>query len=150
MFSSRKKAELNALDAKVGDGDIGTTFASAARSVMERLIAAALPLAHPDQLCLTIGELLGKTTGGSSGVLLSIFFTSAGTEMKGPKNLRTAFGKGIVAVQHYGGAKLGDRTMLDALLPAIDALEQGNREAAAAAAQLNVGESSLRHEAVPA
>jgi len=131
----QKETELNALDAKVGDGDTGTTFASAARSVMERLIAAALPLAHPDQLCLAIGELLGKTTGGSSGVLLSIFFTAAGTEMKRSKNLRAAFGKGIAAVQHYGGARLGDRTMLDALVPAIDALEQGSLEAAAAAAQ---------------
>jgi len=130
-----KEPELNALDAKVGDGDTGTTFATAARSVMDRLTAAALPLAHPDQLCLAIGELLGKTTGGSSGVLLSIFFTAAGTEMKRSRSLRGAFGKGIAALQHYGGAHLGDRTMLDALVPAIDALEQGSLQAAAAAAQ---------------
>jgi len=131
----QKEPELNALDAKVGDGDTGTTFATAARSVMDRLTAAALPLAHPDQLCLAIGELLGKTTGGSSGVLLSIFFTAAGTEMKRSRSLRGAFGKGIAALQHYGGAHLGDRTMLDALVPAIDALEQGSLHAAAAAAQ---------------
>jgi len=130
-----KESELNALDARVGDGDTGTTFATAARSVMEMLIASRLPLAHPEQLCLAIGEVLGKTMGGSSGVLLSIFFTAAGPEMKHSNGFRSAFGKGIAAVQRYGGAKVGDRTMLDALVPAIDALEQGSVGAAAAAAQ---------------
>ena len=55
------ETELNALDAQVGDGDTGTTFANAARSVLDELIASALPLQHPDQLCLAVGELLGKT-----------------------------------------------------------------------------------------
>jgi dihydroxyacetone kinase len=103
--------------------------------VRERLFASALPLADPDQLCLAIGELLAQTMGGSSGVLLSIFFTAAGTEMKRTSSLRGAFKKGVAAVQDYGGARLGDRTMLDALVPAIDALEAGSLEGAAAAAQ---------------
>jgi triose/dihydroxyacetone kinase / FAD-AMP lyase (cyclizing) len=129
------ESELNALDSKVGDGDTGTTFAAAARSVIDMLSAAELPLAHPDQLCLALGEILGRTMGGSSGVLLSIFFTAAGTEMKHSKSLRAAFGKGIAAVQQYGGASVGDRTMLDALVPAIDAIDQESLDAAAAAAQ---------------
>ena len=131
----KNETELNALDARVGDGDTGTTFATAARSVLDRLIASALPLAHPDQLCLTIGELLGKTMGGSSGVLMSIFFTATGTELARSKNWRIAFEKGIAAVQHYGGAKTGDRTMLDALIPAVDALKEGDIKAAATAAR---------------
>src|ERR1041384_3785478 len=129
-----KESELNALDARVGDGDTGTTFATAARSVLDRLVASALPLAHPDQLCLAIGELLGKAVGGSSGVLMSIFFTAAGTELARSKSWRIAFEKGIAAVQHYGGVKTGDRTMLDALVPAVDALKEGSIEAAAIAA----------------
>jgi len=131
----KKETELNALDAKVGDGDTGTTFATAARSVLDQLIASALPLAHPDQLCLAIGELLGKTVGGSSGVLMSIFFTAAGTDLALSKSWRVAFEKGIAAVQHYGGASTGDRTLLDALIPAVDALKAGSIEAAATAAQ---------------
>jgi dihydroxyacetone kinase len=130
-----KEAELNALDAKVGDGDTGTTFATAARSVKDKFDASALPLANPSQLCLAVGELLGKTMGGSSGVLMSIFFTAAGTEMARSGNWHAAFEKGIHAIQHYGGAKPGDRTMLDALVPAIAALKSGNTAAAASAAQ---------------
>jgi dihydroxyacetone kinase len=129
------EAELNALDARVGDGDTGSTFAAAARAVEERLLASALPLADSDQLCLAVGELLAQTMGGSSGVLLSIFFTAAGAEMKRTSSLRAAFGRAVAAVQEYGGARLGDRTMLDALVPAFDALEAGSLDAAAAAAQ---------------
>ena len=129
------ETELNALDAKVGDGDTGTTFATAARTVLDELIASALPLAHPDQLCLAIGELLGRTVGGSSGVLMSIFFTAAGTGMERSKSWLAAFENGIEAVLRYGGAKTGDRTMLDALVPAVDALKQGSIGAAATAAQ---------------
>ncbi len=129
-----KEVELNALDAKVGDGDTGTTFANAARSVIEKFNAAALPLANPSQLCLAIGELLGKTMGGSSGVLMSIFFTAAGTKMAQSNDWHAAFEAGIRAVQHYGGAKAGDRTMLDAMIPAIAALKSGNIAAASEAA----------------
>lgn len=130
-----KETELNALDAKVGDGDTGTTFANAARSVLEKLNAKKLPLANPDQLCLAVGELLGKTMGGSSGVLMSIFFTAAGTEIARSGSWHVAFEKGIAAIQHYGGAKPGDRTMLDALVPAIAALKDRDLKAAADAAQ---------------
>ena len=130
-----KESELNALDAGVGDGDTGTTFATAARSVYDQLDAAALPLARPDHLCLAIGELLGKTMGGSSGVLMSIFFTAAGTEMARSGSWQAALAKGADAMQHYGGAKSGDRTMLDALIPAIEALKKSGIRAAADAAR---------------
>jgi triose/dihydroxyacetone kinase / FAD-AMP lyase (cyclizing) len=130
-----KEVELNALDAKVGDGDTGTTISTAARSVLEKMKLSGLPLADPDRLCLAIGELLGKTMGGSSGVLMSIFFTAAGAEMARSNNWRAALEKGIDAVQHYGGAKAGDRTMLDAFIPAVAALTSGNIDMAAKAAQ---------------
>ncbi|TAK89880.1 MAG: DAK2 domain-containing protein [Burkholderiaceae bacterium] len=130
-----KESELNALDAKVGDGDTGTTFANAARSVVEKFSAKALPLNNPSQLCLAVGELLGKTMGGSSGVLMSIFFTAAGTEMAKSNSWHAAFEAGIGAVQHYGGAKAGDRTMLDAMIPAIAELKSGSLNAAADAAE---------------
>jgi dihydroxyacetone kinase len=51
------------------------------------------------------------------------------------KSWGLALESGIAAVQRYGGAKTGDRTMLDALVPAIEALKQGSIVAAAAAAQ---------------
>jgi dihydroxyacetone kinase len=129
-----KEAELNRLDAKVGDGDTGTTFANAARSVVEGLKRSKLPLAHPDQLAVSIGELLSTTVGGSSGVLMSIFFTAAGAALTRSPDWHAALEKGLQSVQHYGGAKAGDRTMLDALIPAIAALKSDGIQGAAQAA----------------
>jgi dihydroxyacetone kinase len=130
-----KEGELNALDARVGDGDTGTTFAAAARSVLDNLASSQLPLAHPDQLCLAIGELLSRAMGGSSGVLMSIFFTAAGSEIARSLRWCDALESGIAAVQRYGGAKAGDRTMLDALIPAVSALRRDGFVAAATAAR---------------
>ena len=131
----RSEAELNALDAKVGDGDTGTTFATAARSVRDELVASTLPLAASDQLCLAIGDRLGRAAGGSSGVLMSIFFTAAGAGMARSDSWLVALENGVAALVRYGGAKPGDRTLLDALVPALEALEQGGIGAAAAAAE---------------
>jgi dihydroxyacetone kinase len=142
-----KQAELNGLDAKVGDGDTGSTFAAAARSVADKLNTAELPLAEPDRLCLAIGELLATTMGGSSGVLMSILFTAAGVEMARTRDWSAALEKGIDAVQHYGGAKVGDRTMLDALIPAVAALKVGGIGAAADAGQRGAEATALMTKA---
>ena len=70
------EADLNALDAKSGDGDTGSTLASAARALVEA--RDRLPLADATQLYRAIGLELSQTMGGSSGVLLAIFFAAAG------------------------------------------------------------------------
>ena len=67
---------LNWLDARAGDGDTGSTAATGARSLVAAL--PGLPLADPAATCRRIGDLLATSMGGSSGVLLSIFFTAAG------------------------------------------------------------------------
>src|SRR5256885_14248 len=100
---------LNALDAKVGDGDTGTTFATAARSVRDELVASTLPLAASDQLCLAIGERLGRTAGGSSGGLTCIFFTGAGTGMARSDSWLVALGDGVAALGRYRRAEAGGR-----------------------------------------
>ncbi|GBQ14337.1 dihydroxyacetone kinase subunit DhaK [Swaminathania salitolerans] len=110
---------LNALDARCGDGDAGSTFADAARQILR--VIDRLPLASPDLLAATLGRLLARHSGGSSGVLLSILLTTTGSDTDWRRGLR----KGVGKMQDYGGARPGDRTMLDALLPAIDALESG-------------------------
>ncbi len=68
--------DLNALDAKSGDGDTGSTLAGAARALQSAL--DRLPLADPTQLYRAVGMELSQTMGGSSGVLLAIFFAAAG------------------------------------------------------------------------
>lgn len=126
---------VNAFDRRIGDGDTGSTFAQAARAVLAALERGELPLAEPDQLCLALGDLLGRSMGASSGVLLSIFFTAAGTALAQGATLASALATGLERMQAYGGANVGDRTMIDALAPAITAYARGGLPAAATAAK---------------
>jgi dihydroxyacetone kinase len=112
--------DLDALDAKVGDGDTGSTFAAAARGVLADL--DQLPLAEPAALCGALADRLTRVMGGSSGVLLSIFASAASVNFAHGAGLTDALRAGLARMQHYGGAQLGDRTMIDALQPAIEAL----------------------------
>jgi len=125
------EADLNALDAKSGDGDTGSTLAGAARALLAAM--DALPLADQTQLYRAIGQELSQTMGGSSGVLLAIFFAAAGDASAAGMPMRQALLAGLERMQEIGGAKPGDRTMIDALLPALTALETGLPAAALAA-----------------
>ena len=126
---------LNALDAKVGDGDTGSTFAQGARDIAQRLEEHALPLDDVSKLLLLVGDRLATVMGGSSGVLMSIFFTAAGQKLHDGKSLPDALMSGLAQMKQYGGADLGDRTLIDALQPALEALQKNDLQAAAQAAQ---------------
>ncbi|MBB4569030.1 dihydroxyacetone kinase subunit DhaK [Rhizobium leucaenae] len=123
--------DLNALDAKSGDGDTGSTLAGAARALIEAL--DRLPLSDHTQLFRAMGQELSQTMGGSSGVLLAIFFAAAGDGASSGLTIREALKAGLSRMQEIGGARLGDRTMVDALSPALDALDEGFAAAAEAA-----------------
>ena len=74
--------------------------------------------------------------GGSSGVLLAIFFAAASHTLVEGANWQTALQAGLDKMMAYGGARLGDRTMIDALAPALDVLlKSGNLAKAAQAAR---------------
>ena len=126
---------LNALDAKVGDGDTGSTFAQGARDIAQRLEESTLPLNDVSKLLLLVGERLATVMGGSSGVLMSIFFTAAGQKLHDGQPLPEALLSGLAQMKQYGGADLGDRTLIDALQPALEALQKGDLQSAAQAAQ---------------
>jgi len=126
------EAKLNALDAKVGDGDTGSTIATAVRHVQTAL--PLMPLARLDQFFAATSHALTRTMGGSSGVLLAIFFSAAGQAAATGVTWQKALAVGLDKMMTYGGAKPGDRTMIDALLPALAALaKSGVAEAARAA-----------------
>ncbi|PDS47156.1 dihydroxyacetone kinase [Rhizobium anhuiense] len=127
-----QESELNRLDSRVGDGDTGSTVASGARSVLARL--DMLPLDRPAATLASLGDILGTSMGGSSGVLLSIFFTAAAKAMADKADISAALLAGLDRMTFYGGAGVGDRTMVDALSPALQALESGDITAAARAA----------------
>ena len=124
---------LNALDAKVGDGDTGTTFAGAARAVVTDL--DRLPQTDPPALCRALAERIGRAVGGSSGVLASIFFAATASALTDGASWPDALAQGVARVRNYGGAGPGDRTLLDALIPALEALKSGGLNAASAAAR---------------
>ncbi|NXH21497.1 TKFC cyclase, partial [Bucco capensis] len=107
-----------------GDGDCGHTHARAARAIQEWLCAQPPPAA-PAQLLSALADLLLEKMGGSSGVLYGLFLTAAARPLLHRSDLPTwaeAMDAGIEAMQRYGGAAPGDRTMLDSLCAAAQAL----------------------------
>ncbi|MEM6387108.1 MAG: dihydroxyacetone kinase subunit DhaK [Pseudomonadota bacterium] len=122
---------LNELDAKSGDGDTGSTLATAARSLKGSL--DRMPLADLTQLFPALGNELSQTMGGSSGVILAIYFNAAGDACASGAPVEKALKEGLKRVSEVGGAQKGDRTMIDALAPALEAMSQGLPAAAAAA-----------------
>ena len=125
------EGRLNELDAKSGDGDTGSTLATAARALKSSL--DRMPLADLTQLFPALGNELSQTMGGSSGVILAIYFNAAGDACANGASVQKALLDGLNRVSQVGGATIGDRTMIDALAPALNALPSGIAAAAAAA-----------------
>jgi ATP-dependent dihydroxyacetone kinase len=125
------ESKLNKLDARVGDGDTGSTVATAARHLQAAL--PLMPLARLDRFFAATSEALSRSMGGSSGVLLAIFFAAASQSASAGASWRDALSAGLARMMAYGGAKPGDRTMIDALAPALAALPRGLDAAAKAA-----------------
>ena len=118
-----KEQALNKLDSKIGDGDTGSTLAGAARTLAEEL--DRLPLGDTKQFFEAIGELLSRAMGGSSGVLMAIFFSAAGQKFNNSLHWSKALETGLNRMMEVGGAQIGDRTMIDALAPALKKLNEG-------------------------
>ncbi len=124
--------EINALDALVGDGDTGSTFAGAARTVLAEL--DGLPLNDSAALFRALSEIKTRGMGGSSGVLFAILFEAAAKDLLQKSSWQHALRGGLSAMKRYGGAAVGDRTMIDALEPALDVLVSGGSISEAARA----------------
>ncbi|MEE8601243.1 dihydroxyacetone kinase subunit DhaK [Euzebya tangerina] len=129
----KSEADLNELDAKSGDGDTGSTVKVAATALLKKL--DTLPLADHAALFHVLSTTMSREMGGSSGVLLAILFAAAGDAADNGAGAITALQAGLQRVSEVGGAGPGDRTMIDALAPALDASRQGWSAAARAARQ---------------
>jgi dihydroxyacetone kinase len=125
--------DLNALDVKSGDGDTGSTLANSSRAIIEGL--DRMPLADHTQLYRAIAHELSHTMGGSLGVLLAIFFSATADATSSGMPMIASFKNGLKRMQQIGGGSLGDRSMLDALIPALDVLENDGLQIAAKAAR---------------
>jgi len=118
---------LSALDRAVGDGDLGASLARGASTVLEAL--PGLPMDDPAATLEGLGRSIQAAVGGTSGPLYAVLLLRAGARMRGadsadPAAWSAALAAGCSGVIELGGAGRGDRTMLDALLPAADALTE--------------------------
>jgi len=121
------EAMLNTMDSGSGDGDCGSTLRRGAEELQKRISKDPTILDHLTSLLWTVADVAENTMGGSSGAMYSILTESAAAVLSKQdslhsKNISQAFDEGAAAMQVYGGAQLGDRTMLDALLPSLAAL----------------------------
>jgi len=126
--------ELNALDARLGDGDLGTTLQRCAEN-----ISAALPSSGdtPATIFKTCASACAKASGSSFGTLLAVAFM---TGAKSPHAANALDREAMVALlsaalealMARGGAKLGDKTMLDSLEAISRALQEAPANADAA------------------
>lgn len=124
--------ELNELDSAIGDADCGSTFARGGSSVLESEAIKNATSVH--EVLGVIASIAGEAMGGSSGVLLKIFFGAMASELAAgadgddiqpDPSMAKAVAAGVEKLKFYGGADLGDSTMLDALIPFSDALSRG-------------------------
>ena len=119
------KAEphLTDLDSRAGDGDLGASMVRAAEAIQALPDAA---WADPSRALAAIGDALRRAIGGSSGpfyatALLRASRRLAGEAAPAPAAWAEAFTIAVQSIAELGGAKPGDRTMLDALHPAAEA-----------------------------
>lgn len=118
--------ELTEMDRVTGDGDLGANMKRAASAVRNAIVSYPL-----DDLAATlkrIGHTLRRELGGSSGPLYGVLFLRAGSVLERSSGLSESqryiqsFEEGVAAVSELGGARPGDRTMLDALTPFVNVL----------------------------
>uniref|UniRef100_A0A7S1FU79 Dihydroxyacetone kinase n=2 Tax=Corethron hystrix TaxID=216773 RepID=A0A7S1FU79_9STRA len=127
--------QLTEWDTLVGDGDCGLTMSRGAREILSRLDAGSWRGEEGTAGLFTgLAEAVGSSMGGTSGVLLELFLRRAATAVR-EGDVRGAYVAGVDAVMFYGGAKVGYRTMVDALQPAAEVAKEGGsaQEMAAAA-----------------
>lgn len=123
---STNRAYLTELDSAIGDADHGANMARGMEAVLASLDAA--PAATIDALFTGVGMTLVSSVGGASGPLYGTFFLRLGSAVGAVTTLDSAalasgLRAGLGGVQTRGKAESGDKTMLDALAPAVDALD---------------------------
>jgi dihydroxyacetone kinase-like protein len=126
VFSERKE-ELTALDAAIGDADHGINMERGFSAVLADL--EANPPADVGAALKTTALTLMRTVGGAAGPLYGTFFLRGSSSCAGLRELSAAdwvaaFRQGVEGVRQRGKAELGDKTMLDALLPAGEAMQE--------------------------
>ncbi|MEV4354773.1 dihydroxyacetone kinase subunit DhaL [Nonomuraea sp. NPDC004186] len=125
----RDRDRLTRLDAAIGDADHGTNLDRGLTEVRKTL--AESPPGTPGEALAAAGATLIRRVGGASGPLYGSVFRQMGKSLESPVTLAGfsgAFEAGVVALERLGKAALGDKTMVDALVPASRALALAVRD----------------------
>ena len=138
---------LTELDSAIGDADHGSNMDRGMKAAV-----AALDESDPQSagaLFKQVGMTLVSTVGGASGPLFGTFFLRMGTsfgdtETVTPQQFAAAVRAGLEGVVARGKAEPGDKTMLDALIPAADALAEGGDLVTAAERAADAAEEGMR------
>src|SRR6476619_7676724 len=128
---SENRDHLTELDAAIGDADHGSNLDRGMKAAVAALDELGPTSAGP--LFSKVGMTLVSTVGGASGPLFGTLFLRMGTSLgdidaASPEQLAAALRAGLDGVVARGKAEPGDKTMYDALAPAVDALDAGLAE----------------------
>lgn len=118
---------LTELDAKIGDGDHGINMSNGFKKIKQKLKEDDKE--DIGEILITTGKVLLNEIGGAMGPLYGGAFVKAGTTLKGKKtmdknDMAVMFTDFLDSVQSLGGAKKGDKTMVDTLEPFTEKLKQ--------------------------
>ncbi len=118
--------ELNRLDSALGDGDFGASMQRGVQSIQAKLPTVADK--DIGTIFKTIGMALVSSMGGTSGPLLGTMFLQMASKTQGKTELTLGdaadmLQAGVDGIMARGKAQVGDKTMLDAFVPAVDALK---------------------------
>ena len=124
---TQARDQLNDMDSACGDGDFGTSmwisFSDARKQLDE------LPIIDIGTMILAVGQAILSSAGGAAGPIFGSFFIEAGKVVKGKDELNLTdlakmFDASLQKIKLQGGAKVGDKTVVDALEPAVNALRE--------------------------
>jgi len=126
--------KLTEWDTIVGDGDCGITMLRGAKEVKKRLEEGNLSVECPSKLFSELADAVSAVMGGTSGILFELMLRKMSRSLMDAQKRGSAvdeaalcmsFAAGVQAGSFYGGARIGYRTMMDALLPAADVSQEG-------------------------
>lgn len=124
------RAYLSEIDGKIGDGDHGVNMAKGFSMAAERLKGKDAPLAESLD---TLGTVLMTEIGGSMGPLYGVMFMEFAETIEGIEAIDAAaysrmLHAGLSGIQSIGSAKVGDKTLIDTLVPALEAFDKATAE----------------------
>lgn len=124
------RAYLSEIDGKIGDGDHGVNMAKGFGMAADRIRGNDMSLATAFD---TLGTVLMTEIGGSMGPLYGVMFTQFAETIEkssaiDARTFSAMLSNGLDGIQSIGSAKVGDKTLLDTLVPAIKAFDAANAD----------------------